>query len=232
MTLKEKLAGKFIVFDGPDGSGKGTQIEMLTRRLTDEGLEVVYAKDPGGTKIGDRIREILLHYDLSEMDVRCETFLFMASRAQLTAKVVDPAVCDGKVVLGDRYISSTYAYQGAAGYDVSRLIELSKLAVGDTWPALTLIIDIPAEMGLKRTGRDQKYVGKRRSKVDTDQGLLFSDGQTDAMEARTLDFHRKVRKRFLKLPTEYPSQVEVIDGAGAPEEVHQRIMERIARVDF
>lgn len=209
MTLKEKLTGRFIVLDGPDGSGKGTQIPLLIERLRREGLDPVRATDPGGTRIGDRIRSVLLDHDLSGMDVRCETLLFMASRAQLVAEVIDPALREGKVVVCDRFISSTCAYQGAAGYDVSRVIELGRVAVGNTWPSLTLILNVLPEEGFSRRGRI-----------------------TDAMEARPLDFHRRVHQIFLQLPGKYPGQVEVIDAAGTPEQVHQRIMESLERVAF
>lgn len=231
LDLKSKLAGKFIVFDGPDGSGKGTQLRMLAERLSGEGLEVVCARDPGGTTIGDRIRLVLLNYDLSEMDVRCETFLFMASRAQLVGEVVEPALAAGKVVLCDRFVSSTYAYQGAAGYDVSRLIELGRLAVGETWPNLTLIIDVPTEEGFRRTGRKPHHAGRNR-KSSEGQGLLLSDVRTDAMEARPIAFHRKVRERFRQLPPDYPGKVVVLDGLRPPQQVHEHIVEIITSEDF
>ena len=113
-----RLGGKFIVFDGPDGSGKGTQIERLKARIEADGGACVLAKDPGGTLIGDRIRHVLLGYDLSEMNPRCETLLFMASRAQLVGEVIRPALDAGKTVLCDRFISATCAYQAAAGFPV------------------------------------------------------------------------------------------------------------------
>ena len=233
MTLKEKLTGKFIVFDGPDGSGKGTQIRLLADTLTRQGLEVVLAKDPGGTEIGDRIRAVLLRHDLSKMDVRCETLLFMASRAQLAHDVIEPAVKAGKVVLCDRFISATCAYQGAAGYEIDRIIKLGRLAVGGTWPQLTLVVDLPVEEGFRRTGRKPHHVGRQRQKNnDARQGLLLDDIEHDAMEARPLAFHRKVRQLFLDLPADYPGKVEVIDGSGSSEEVHERIMEILARVDL
>ncbi len=218
MALKHKLAGKFIVFDGPDGSGKGTQIDLLARALTTEGLPVVSTRDPGGTAIGDQIREILLHKNLlAAMDVRCETLLFMASRAQLVGEVIGPAIREGKTVICDRFISATCAYQGAAGYDVARIIELGRFAVGDLWPQLTLVLDVPADEGLTRAGRRQgQAVGARH----------------DAMEARPIDFHRRVRDIFLQLPGVYPGRVEVVDGGGSPDDVHGRVMEVLKRVDF
>jgi dTMP kinase len=232
LTLKEKLTGKFIVLDGPDGSGKGTQLRLLAEKLSAEGLEVVVGKDPGGTDIGDRIRGILLNYDLEQMDVRCEAFLFMASRAQLVGEVIEPAITAGKVALCDRFISSTCAYQGAAGYDPERIIELGRYAVGDTWPQLTLIVDVPTEEGFKRTGRKPHHVTRRRKRNDGDQGLLLPDVETDAMEARPMEFHRQVRERFLSLPASYPGRVEIVDGTGTPDAVHARIMDLLGHVDL
>jgi dTMP kinase len=233
MNLKDKLKGKFIVLDGPDGSGKGTQARRLAEALKAEGVELVPGKDPGGTEIGDRIRAVLLQHDLSKMDLRCETLLFMASRAQLIADVIGPARRAGRTVLCDRFISATCAYQGAAGADMQRIIELGRFAVGENWPDLTFIVDVPVEEGFRRTGRKPHHAGRNRDKNhDAAQGLLLDDMQPDAMEARPITYHRKVRELFLKLPGMYPGHVEVIDGADAPEAVHQRIMETIARVDF
>lgn len=209
MTLKQKLAGKFIVLDGPDGSGKGTQLQRLAERLRRDGLDVVTAIDPGGTAIGDRIRQILLGHDLAEMDVRCETFLFMASRAQLVGEVIDPALKAGKVVLCDRFISATCAYQGAAGYDLQRVIDLGRFAIGDTWPWLTVVVDVPSDVGFAR------MAGRKR----------------DAMERRPLEFHRRVRELFLALPGVYPGTVQVVDGTADPDRVHEAIIQMLEAAD-
>ena len=219
MDLKKKLAGKFIVLDGPDGSGKSTQLRLLAESLAVQQIDALSTIDPGGTAIGQRIREILLSNSLKRMDVRCETFLFMASRAQLIGEVIGPAIRSGRVVLCDRFISATCAYQGAGGVEVERILELGRYAVRDTWPNLTLIIDVPAEEGLRRV-----------------QGRMGHPDRTasppDAMESRPLTYHQKVRELFLSLPGRYPGRVELIDGSGAPEQVRERVMEIINRVDF
>lgn len=230
--LAEKLSGKFIVLDGPDGCGKTTQLAMLAERFASDGLRVVEARDPGGTQIGDRIRRILLDYDLSKMDLRCETFLFMASRAQLVAEIIEPAIADGAVVLCSRFISATYAYQGAAGYDVTRMLELGNWAVENTWPDLTIILDVPVEVGFERTGRKPHHAGANRKKLEGDQGQLFMDATVDAMEARSTEYHHRVRDTFLSLPTVYPKPVRIIDGGGTLEQVQARVLELIEGVDF
>lgn len=231
----EKLRGKFIVFDGPDGCGKSTQRELLGQHLVELGLTVVQCKDPGGTTIGDRIRHVLLDHDLSEMDVRCETFLFMASRAQLVGEVVEPALERGEVVLCDRFVSATCAYQGAAGYDPRRVVEVASFAVGQTWPDLTLVFDVDVKQGFDRTGRRPQYVGKNRKRHVTGTPTMFAnvdDGKPDAMEARPMEFHRKVRANFLSLGNVYPRPVEMVDGRPSVDEVHACVVEVLNRVDL
>ena len=223
------LGGKFIVIDGPDGAGKGTQIERLKALITERGGEWVYAKDPGGTPIGDRIRHILLGYDLSEMDPHCEALLFMASRAQLVAEVVRPAVAAGKTVVGDRFISATCAYQVAAGFPRDDVIALGRLAVGQTWPDLTVVLDVPPEVGFERTGRSPQQARRPRKSANSDQLNMFADAQVDAMERRPLDFHRRVRQNFRDLPSFYPAPVEVIDGTLEPDAVFAAIQEALER---
>jgi dTMP kinase len=225
-----RLAGKFVVFDGPDGCGKSTQLAMARGSLSAAGLRVVEARDPGGTEIGDRIRKVLLGYDLSAMDVRCETLLFMASRAQLVSEVVEPALAEGAAVLCSRFISATYAYQGAAGFDIGDIMQLGSWAVGDCWPDVTVVFDVPVEVGFERTGRRAHHAGSRRSGGDGDQGELFVDATVDAMEARPIDFHRGVRDVFLRLPEIYPKPVRIVDGVGEVADVHLRVMEALVSV--
>lgn len=224
--IKKTLAGKFIVFDGPDGAGKSTQRELVAKALTDAGADVVCCRDPGGTPIGDRIRSVLLDHDLSTMNVNCETLLFMASRAQLIADVIDPAIQQNKTVLCDRFITSTCAYQGAAGYDPKRVIELAHFAIDDHWPDLTVIIDVDVEAGFQRIGRKAHHAGKNRQK-EAGQSTMFDGSQPDAMEARSIDFHRKVRDMFLTVSEYFPTPVVVVDGSGEQAAVHQRVMQTL-----
>ncbi len=222
------LAGKFIVIDGPDGAGKGTQLQRLEDWLTAAGLRCIRAKDPGGTPIGDRIRHVVLGYDLAEMAPRCEALLFMASRAQLVAQVVRPALAAGQVVLCDRFISATCAYQVAAGFPRDEVITLGRFAVGDTWPDLTLILDVPADVGLMRAGRPPQQ-SLRRPRGDDGQLAMFADAIPDAMERRPLDYHRQVRDLFLDLHAVYPAPVAVIDASHPPEVVFASMLEALRR---
>jgi dTMP kinase len=231
-TLRDKLCGKFIVLDGPDGCGKSTQCASLAQWLTENGIELVKAHDPGGTRIGAQIRQLLKYGAKGRMDVHTETMLFMASRAQLVAEIVGPALKTGKSVLCDRFISSTCAYQGSSGYPVEKIIELGKFAVGDVWPDLTVVIDIAVEEGLKRTGRKPKQKTKVNHK-HPDQGHLFANVVVDRFDSRTLEYHRRVRKWFLKLEEKYPGVVRIVDGSNADAAaVHERVKQVILETDF
>ena len=208
--------------DGVDGAGKGVQLSLMKEGLTAAGIDYAEGKDPGGTEIGDRIRHVLFDYDLSDMDVRCEALLFMASRAQLMRDVVEPALAAGRICLCDRFVSATCAYQGAAGFDPQRVIELARFAVNDTWPDLTIVLDLPPEEGFDRTGR---MAGQKRKGRDVHgQVRLFHDTHMDSMEARPLAFHQRVRELFLELPNYYPAPVAIVDGRGSAEEVYDRVL--------
>jgi len=225
------LTGRFVVFDGPDGAGKSTQRQRLADALAAAGAEVVSCRDPGGTVIGDRIRSVLLDHDLAAMDVNCETMLFMASRAQLVAEVIKPALAKGQTVLCDRFVSSTCAYQGAAGFDPRRVLELARFAIGECWPDVTVLLDVDPTEGFNRIGRKKHHAGTHRRK-DAGQRQLIDGGRPDAMEARSLEFHRRVREMFLELPAIYPRPVLTVAGGGSTEDVFQRVLEALACVSW
>jgi dTMP kinase len=212
--VKEKWSKKFIVLDGPDGSGKTVQLDLLATYLKSQGVATVQTTDPGGTKIGNQI------------------MLFMASRAQLVAEVIKPALETGKTVLCDRFISSTCAYQSSGGYPVEKIIELGRFAIGDVWPDLTIIIDIPVEEGLIRTGR-KPYQKTKVNHEDANQGYLFKNVVVDRFDSRPLEYHRKVRKEFLRLAQYYPRLVKVVDGGQSDiNGVHEKIKRVLEETDF
>ncbi|MEW6197615.1 MAG: dTMP kinase [Planctomycetota bacterium] len=218
--------GRFIVLDGPDGAGKGAQLDRLDAWLRERGAATCRARDPGGTTIGDRIRHILLGYDLSVMAPRCEALLFMASRAQLVAEVVRPALAAGHIVLCDRFISATCAYQGAVGVPVEEILTLGRLAVGDTWPHLTVVLDVPPEVGFARTGRRPHHTRRRG---DAGQMGMFEGAQADAMERRPLEYHRRVRELFRGLPAVYPAPVVVVDADRDPDAIWTDVQQAVER---
>ena len=201
-----KLAGKFIVIDGPDGAGKTTQAQLLSEFLSEAGLDICRIRDPGGTTVGDEIRTILLDRRHDRMSVQCELMLYMASRAQLAREVIVPALAEGKCVLGDRYISSTIAYQGAGGADTDAITQAARIAVGATIPDLTVILDIDPEIGLARAARG---------------------GQADRIESKDVEYHRKVREIFLSQARSRPERFTVIDGGGSVDQVQQQLRDTL-----
>ena len=229
--MKEKLSGKFIVLDGPDGCGKTVQIELLANFLMEQGVCVIQTNDPGGTEIGNQISRLLKYDAKGYMDVATEMMLFMASRAQLVAEIIKPALLDGKTVLCDRFISSTCAYQGSSGYPIEKIIELGRFAVGDIWPDMTLIIDIDVEKGRKRTGH-KRYQKTKVNHKDANQAYLFDNAVSDRFDSRSLEYHRKVRKSFLKIGDYYPGIVKIIDGEADIQTVHEKIKKLISEVSF
>ncbi len=198
--VADRLRGTFLVIDGPDGAGKSTQLERLDAWVRGGGVQVVRAQDPGGTAIGRRIREILLDPACDEMTVTCETMLYMASRAQLVAEVIRPALAGGACVVCDRFVSSTVAYQGAGGADTDAIRRVADVAVGPTWPDLTILLDLDPAAGLGRLG-----------------------GRPDRVEAKSLAFHQRVREGFLRQAEADPDRFAAVEAAGSVDEVAERI---------
>ncbi|HEX5272866.1 MAG TPA: dTMP kinase [Gemmataceae bacterium] len=199
--------GRFFSLDGIDGTGKSTQCRLLAERLRGEGLDVVQCADPGGTAVGVELRDILLHHR-GEMAPACEALLFMASRAQLVAEVIRPALDAGRTVVSDRFVLANLVYQGyGGGLDVDQLWDVGRLSTGGVEPDLTLVLDLPLDAALARRGR-----------------------APDRMESRARDYQQRVRDGFLSEARRRPDRVRVID-AGAPVEVvHERIYKEVRSV--
>lgn len=202
-----RLVGAFVVFDGPDGSGKSTQLKVFAAAAREAGLTIHEAPDPGGTPVGDRIRAILLDPIHAEMVVRTEAMLYMASRAQLVEQVIRPALGRGELVLGDRFVSSTLAYQGAAGgLAAEEILAIARVACGDVWPHLTVIFDA-----------DERTAAKRLSPL------------LDRMEQKGVEFHRRVRAGFLAQAKADPARHVIVDASGEQAEVTNRLMLAVRR---
>lgn len=205
--MKEKLAGKFLVLDGPDGCGKTTQTLMVYDWLKAQGVDIVTFRDPGGTAVGEKIREILLNPEHVAMSVRTELLLYMASRAQLWQEKIGPALSSGKCVVLDRWVSSTCAYQGFAGdFGVANVIKIAEASLERVWPDLTIVLDIDVETAARRMNR-----------------------QLDRMEQKGADYHKKVREGFLQL-SKFNDNIVVIDATKNIEQVHQTVIEAVRQI--
>ena len=197
--------GYFISFEGPDGAGKSTQIEFLKQYLEDRGLEYIFTREPGGTKISEKIREMLLDKENSDMTARTEALLYAASRAQLVEKVIEPALKEGKIVVSDRYIDSSIAYQGF-GRDLGpKVTEINKFAVNELEPDLTFLMMISPDDVKERL----------------DQNNL------DRLESEDLEFKKKVLEGFESVAEEYRFRVRVIDATLSKEEIRDSIIKEV-----
>lgn len=212
------LRGRFIVFDGPDGSGKSTQLHRFAACCRDAGLDVCEVREPGGTRIGEQVRDVLLDTANEEMSVLCEMLLYMASRAQLVDQRIRPAQTQGAVVLADRFISSTLAYQGAAGGVSSDQIRaVGRVAVEGCWPDLVVIFDVDEKTAAGRLS------GKRRKTVEP---TLFSD----RMERNKADYRQRVREGFLAQAREASEgEYLVVKGSSDPDQVFAEMMDGLEK---
>jgi dTMP kinase len=187
----------FITLEGPDGSGKTTQVKPLVDFLESEGYPIFAAREPGGTSIGDQVREILMRLDNKSMDPRTETLLFCAARAQLVSEVVRPQLAGGKIVLLDRYADSTLAYQGYGHqHDLEQIRKLLQFATGGLKPDLTLLLDIDSQEGLRR-----RQIG---------------GGEWNRLDDYQLELHKRVREGYLQMARAEPSRWVVVDASQSP----------------
>ena len=193
----------FITFEGPDGSGKTTQVAPLSEYLTQRGHKVLITREPGGTVIGDQIRRILSDLKNTGMHPRSETLLFLAARAQLVEQVIKPHLTDGYIVLCDRYADSTMAYQGYGHQnDLNQIGSLINFATGGLKPDLTLLLDVGAEAGLKRKAKGTEW---------------------NRLDAYSLEFHQRVRQGYAVLAESEPARWVVIDADQPTDRVQEMI---------
>jgi dTMP kinase len=193
----------FISFEGIEGSGKSTQVKILAEHLRARGHMVIETVEPGATRIGHKIRKLLLEPD-NHMDPLAELLLYYADRAQHVREVIYPALLDNSIVITDRFTDSTLAYQGyARGVDMSVINTLNEIVVSDMKPSLTIILDLDVEEGLNRN---------RAARKD------------DRFEQETIDFHNRVRQGFHQIAREEPERIKVIDGSRNKETVSREII--------
>jgi len=206
----------FVTFEGIEGSGKSSVIGFVRAMLEEQGYEVVVTLEPGGSRLGRELRRILLDMASRDLTGESELFLYMADRAQHVATVIRPALEAGKVVLSDRFADSTVVYQGyGRGLDPKLLHTFNEVAVAGCWPDLTVLLDLPAEVGIKRAvGRNLR------------EGKADSEGR---FEAESLEFHDRVREGYLTWASLYRKRFRVVDAAAPLEEVQAATWEVVAQ---
>lgn len=200
--------GLFITFEGPEGSGKSTQLRRLAARLRTEGRTVVETAEPGGTAIGMQIRRVLLDAKNHELRPTTELLLMFAARAQNVDELILPALSRGEIVLCDRFTDSSLVYQGAArGLGADVVYEVDRIACRGLVPDLTIVVDIATELGLERA----RTRNQNTQDVET------------RLDEHAVDFHRKVRDAYLQLAADEPSRIKMIDGSGSEEDVEKEV---------
>ena len=202
----------FITLEGPEGSGKSSQLPALAEFLRQQGRTVLTTREPGGTPIGEQVRAVIMSMKNISMSPSTEILLFCAARAQLVEEIIRPSLERGEIVLSDRYADATLAYQGYGhGYALPVLRQLLNFATGSLWPDLTLMLDLPSEEGLRR----------KRS----------SGGEWNRLDAYELAFHQRVRRGYLELARQEPDRWCIIDATLPPEMVQlalrQAVLERL-----
>ncbi len=196
--------GLFITFEGADGCGKTTQITLLNEYFNKAGKKTLLTREPGAGILGAKIRELLLNYD-GEVSPNCESFLFLADRAQHVEGMIKPALEEGTIVLCDRYTDSTLAYQGyGRELDMERIKYLNNLATSGLKPDLTIVFDVDIETSLSRVG-----------------------GSKDRMESAGVDFFNRVRRGYLEIAKQEPDRVKIIDSSDTIENVHRKVIELV-----
>jgi dTMP kinase len=200
--------GLFIAFEGVEGAGKGTQIRLAEEHLRAEGHDVLVTREPGGTELGEKIREVLLDPKTGKLDARSEALLFSAARAQTVSTVIRPALADGSIVICDRYVDSSLAYQGwARGLGEQDVLTLNVWATQGLFADLVILLHLEPE-----------------------RGLLRSTEAPDRMELEGQDFHAKVSDAYLKIAEEHPERFVVIDADRTPDEVFEDVKAAVEKV--
>ena len=214
MSETNRAPGTFITLEGPDGAGKSTQARLLAERIRATGREVVETREPGGTALGERLRDVLMHAPDGSHDALSDALLFNAARARQVSEVIRPALNRGAVVVCDRFSDSTLAYQGfGGGVPQSQLRDLKVIAIGDITPDRTVLVDLPISSGLER-----------RQAGSTSDLTRF---ETDAAEHGET-FHERVRSGYLTLAKAEPDRWRVVDGSTSPESVAQAVWSAVA----
>lgn len=209
--------GTFITFEGLDGCGKSTQLERLATRLREHGLQIVVTREPGGTAMGDKVRQLLLDTRTSALDPMAELTLMFASRAQHIREVILPALAAGQIVLCDRFTDSSEAYQGGGRKLGSEpVLELHRILCGDLWPDLTILMDSDVSASVERARRRNQARGNH-------------DSDENRFEQENRAFFTRVHAAYLEIAKREPKRVSVVDARGTPDKTHRKIFEIVTR---
>lgn len=198
--------GFFITIEGPEGAGKTTVMSDVVAQLTVEGYEIVSTREPGGIRISEHIREVILNNTYTEMDGRTEALLYAAARRQHLVEKIAPALKDNKIVLCDRFIDASLAYQGyARGLGIDEVLSINEFAIGKLMPDLTLLFDLEPSIGLNRIAK-------------------HDDREKNRLDVESLAFHESVREGYQEVVKRYPHRIHVIDASKSQEEVTKNVL--------
>ncbi|MBU1019718.1 MAG: dTMP kinase [Firmicutes bacterium] len=194
------MKGKFITFEGPEGSGKTSVITAVKKFFEDEGYEIITTREPGGIRIAEEIRNIILDKNNTEMDAHAEALLFAASRSQHFSEKILPALKENRIILCDRFIDSSLAYQGhARGLGIDNVYNINKFAIGNILPDITIFIDVPPSIGLKRVFSNTRKV--------------------DRLDLETIEFHEKVYEGYMIIAEMFSDRFKIVNGQNPVEQV-------------
>lgn len=200
----KRMNQNFISFEGGEGSGKTTIIKQLKIDLEKQGFKVLQTREPGGSEIAEGIRQIILNIANVKMDPRTEALLYAASRRQHLVEVILPALQNGNIVLCDRFVDSSLAYQGyARGLGINQIYELNRFAIEDLLPGLTIYLDLDPEIGLRRIKDNNRACNR--------------------LDLESLEFHKKVREGYLLIAKQYPTRIKVVDGSLSKEKLYEEV---------
>lgn len=200
----KRMNQNFISFEGGEGSGKTTIIKQLKIDLEKQGFKVLQTREPGGSEISEGIRQIILNIANVKMDPRTEALLYAASRRQHLVEVILPALQNGNIVLCDRFVDSSLAYQGyARGLGINQIYELNRFAIEDLLPGLTIYLDLDPEIGLRRIKDNNRACNR--------------------LDLESLEFHKKVREGYILIAKQYPTRIKVVDGRLSKEKLYEGV---------
>lgn len=207
--------GLFITVEGPEGSGKTTVAKKIVQKLTEDGFSVLYTREPGGVEIAEKIRDIILDVNNTNLDARSEALLYAASRRQHLIEKVLPALQKGMIVICDRFIDSSLAYQGyARGIGIDEVYKINQFAIDQHWPDLTILLDIDPKIGLERIMKERQ-------------------NEINRLDLEGLSFHQKVHEGYQIIKEKYASRFSIVDGNKNPDQVflavYNLIKEKIAQ---